>query len=121
MRFLKRSWGFIVTAISFAIVIYLLWCKHVDNALGIGILGSIATFYFGVLKYKMENDKIFNELFTSFNSRYDDKLNDLTNKLRLKPGKKLSNKKVKLIIDYFNLCAEEYLWYKRNRIPGTVW
>jgi hypothetical protein len=121
MRFLKQNWGFLITAISFTIVIYLLWCKQVDNTLAFGILGTIATFYFGVLKYKMENDKIFNELFTSFNQRYDGTLNDLINELRLIPGKELDNDEEKLIIDYFNLCAEEYLWYSRNRIPSTVW
>jgi hypothetical protein len=26
-----------------------------------------------------------------------------------------------LVIDYFNLCAEEFLWYKKNRIPNDVW
>jgi hypothetical protein len=26
-----------------------------------------------------------------------------------------------LIIDYFNLCSEEFLWFKRGRIPNDVW
>jgi hypothetical protein len=26
-----------------------------------------------------------------------------------------------VVIDYSNLCAEEYLWYKRQRIPKDVW
>ena len=26
-----------------------------------------------------------------------------------------------LIIDYLNFCAEEYLWYKKNRIDENVW
>ncbi len=121
MKFIKQNWGFIITAISFVIVIYLLWCKQVENTLAIGILGTIATFYFGVLKYKMENDKIFNELFTSFTTRYDDKLNDLFNELRLDLVKKIELDDKKLIIDYFNLCAEEYMWYSRNRIPKSVW
>lgn len=121
MRFIKQNWGFLLTAISFTIVIYLLWYNQIDSTLAIGLLGSIATLYFGVLKYKMENDKIFNELFTSFNQRYDGKLNDLLNTLRLEPEKELSKDYEKIIVEYFNLCSEEYLWYSRNRIPGKVW
>ncbi|WP_320112292.1 hypothetical protein [Draconibacterium orientale] len=121
MRFLKQTWGFFIPTILFAVVIGLLWCGKLDNTLAIGLLGTIATLYFGILKYKMENDKIFNELFTSFNARYNDELNDLINTLRLKSKKELSYDEVKMIIDYFNLCAEEYLWYSRNRIPRTVW
>ncbi|MBK8516192.1 MAG: hypothetical protein IPL55_07840 [Saprospiraceae bacterium] len=26
-----------------------------------------------------------------------------------------------IIIDYLNLCAEEYLWYKKGRIDTEVW
>jgi hypothetical protein len=121
MRQLKQNWGFLLSAFAFAIVIYLLWGKQVEGTLALGIIGTIVSLYFGVLKYKMENDRMFNELFTTFNQRYNGKLNDLINELRLVPGKKLSNDEEKLIIDYFNLCAEEYLWYSRNRIPEKVW
>ncbi len=30
------------------------------------------------------------------------------------------NDKLK-VIDYINMCAEEYLWYKKGRIPEEVW
>jgi hypothetical protein len=26
-----------------------------------------------------------------------------------------------VIQDYLNLCAEEYFWFKKNRIPTEVW
>ena len=121
MRLIKQTWGFILTAISFAIVIYLIWYKQVNTAMAIGIMGVFVSFYFGILKYKLENDKIFKDLFVTFNERYNDELNDLLNTLRIEEDRVLKNNEIKLIVDYFNLCAEEYLWYSRNRIPTTVW
>ena len=98
--------------------------KHhiIDNQLFIGVIGSIATLYFGIIKYQIENDKFRLELFKSFNDRYNGDMNDVFNSLEnssniLDPK---INKEL-VIIDYFNLCAEEYYWYKNNRIPQNVW
>jgi hypothetical protein len=121
MRQLKQNWGFLLSAFAFAIVIYLLWGKQVEGTLALGIIGTIVSLYFGVLKYKMENDRMFNELFTNFTKRYDETLNDLINQIRFDPEKTLSIDEKKLLIDYINLCAEEYLWYSKNRIPEKVW
>ena len=32
----------------------------------------------------------------------------------------LNIRQEKTVIDYFNLCAEEYMWEKRGRIPPKV-
>ena len=122
---IKQNYEIVVTAIAFAIVIIVYLCGNFDNSLFLGALGIIATFYFGVLKYKIENDKMFQELFISFNNRYETKFNDLINTLRGNPENALDEDGKKdnenLIIDYFNLCAEEYLWYSKNRVPKSVW
>jgi hypothetical protein len=78
---------------------------------------------FGVRQYKIENDKVFKELFKEFNNRYDTVFNDFLNKLDEEKEVKLVldlNEKLK-VIDYINMCAEEYLWYKKGRIPEEVW
>ncbi len=64
---------------------------------------------------------MFKSLFESFNARYDSKLNDILNEIKLDPEKVLEIRDIELIIDYFNLCSEEYLWYKEKRIPQYVW
>ena len=124
-NFIKQNFGNIFTAFLFAAVIAITLCFNLDYKLFLGILGIIATFYFGMLKHKIENDRVFQELFTTFNKRYDMAFNDLINSLRDDPEKQLEINKEKtdknLIIDYFNLCAEEYLWYSKNRIPKCVW
>lgn len=89
------------------------------------VLATGISISFGVRQYKMENDKMFKELFESFNSRYDTKFNNKLNEIdsKYKVSKELlidENDKL-LIIDYLNLCSEEYLWYQKGRIPEIVW
>lgn len=87
----------------------------------IGVIGAIAAIYFGLLKYNIENDQMFMKLFKSFNKKYDGSVNDLFNSLRRNPNRKLTESEINSIIDYFNLCSEEYLWYDKGRIPKKVW
>jgi hypothetical protein len=102
------------------------------------IIGGVATFasagviYFLTKRYsehtkKIEQDKLFKDLFTEFNVRYDkinSKIDDIS-KISMKEWHSLKLKKreklIHTIYDYFNLCAEEYYWKKENRIPEKVW
>jgi hypothetical protein len=79
----------------------------------------------GLRQYEMENDRIFKELFIAFNEKYDTKFNGRLNEIDEKYKKEndyaLTSIEISLVIDYFNLCAEEYLWYTKKRIPKIVW
>jgi len=76
---------------------------------------------------KLADDRMMKDLFTEFNQRYDKINNDLDiiSKLSseewgdLKPKDKA--KKEGVVVDFFNLCAEEYYWHKEGRIKGNVW
>ncbi|MEI7676835.1 MAG: hypothetical protein WCJ03_08655 [Bacteroidales bacterium] len=72
------------------------------------------------MKYKIEDDRIFIDLFDKFNKKYSGDFNDLFNNLRIN-NIPLTDKQKLLVIDYFNICSEEYLWYKKGRIPKNVW
>ena len=135
-NWVNRNLISIVTAILFIATILLFLFGKVRTELFFGIIGSIATIYLGVIKYKIENDNTFMNLFIHFNQRYNDKLNDIFNKYRYIEKEKIKKDitkvknteseslnvdEEKLIIDYFNLCAEEYLWRSKNRIPKNVW
>ncbi|MUP45389.1 hypothetical protein E0K83_06470 [Gramella sp. BOM4] len=68
------------------------------------------------------------ELFEDFNKRYDSLNNKLYNivtdskdNMKVDSLSQLSKSQKKTIIDYFNLCAEEYFWYKRGRIDNKIW
>lgn len=111
----------VIGVIILMIVILLPICTPIDNDVFFGIIAAVLTFYFGCLKVRLEDQRIFKELFQEFNNKYDSKMNDLLNELKVNPDRKIEDKDREIIIDYFNLCAEEYLWYKENRILKSVW
>ena len=118
----------VISALCFGILL-VVFCFYrlyeFNDTLLLGVLGSIATLYFGLLRTMSENDRIFKELFQEFNARYDDEFNDLLNDLRNdqenNKQRTLNNDERKLIIDYLNLSAEEFLWRSKNRIDKKVW
>ncbi len=79
----------------------------------------------GIRQYKTENDKLFKELFTEFNTKYDKTFNNALEEIIEKSEQnekyQLTPENEKLIIDYLNFCAEEYLWRTMGRIPKEVW
>ena len=67
---------------------------------------------------------MFKDLFESFNTKYNGETNDIFNELVRNPEKRIEEIKPNgenIVIDYFNLCAEEYLWFSKGRIPKKVW
>lgn len=121
MNRIKTNLPTILAFIIASIIVVLYFRIGYDERVLLGMLGIIATMYLGTLRTRLEHDKLFKELFTDFNSKYDKDLNDLFNDLRLNPERALKIDEKKLIFDYFNLCAEEYLWKKKGRIPLDVW
>lgn len=89
------------------------------------VLATGISISFGMRQYKMENDKMFKELFESFNNRYDVKFNNKLNEIdaiyRIDKQLVIEGNDKLLIIDYLNFCSEEYLWYSKGRIPEIVW
>ena len=60
-------------------------------------------------------------MFREFNQRYDG-LNSRLNALLERDGSLLLTPEDKhLLYDYFNLCAEEYLYFKSGYIDSEVW
>jgi hypothetical protein len=90
----------------------------------LGITGILITLYHHWHLRRLNRDKMNKELFTEFNDRYND-LNDslldmVDKKLTLEALEKHPDFK-KDLIDYFNLCAEEYYWFRKKRIDKKVW
>lgn len=95
----------------------------------LGLVGLVITFIFSISNRKLNHQKMEKELFSEFNRRYDtfnDSLNLLDSLTTLDELKStcslIDNKNMHhLLIDYFNLCAEEYYWYRRKRINKLLW
>lgn len=116
---LRRYWIFVILAIiGIGILSNLRVKDKIEIEVFIGILASIITLFISLVSYYQTNDKFFRELFTAFNERYD-KLNNFLEKIE--GNENLEPDERQKIIDYLNLCAEEYMWVKRGRIPFHIW
>jgi hypothetical protein len=98
------------------------------SSIVLGVMGVFITIYYSHQNSKLAHDNMMKELFAEFNTRYD-KLNDQLQIIAFRcPTSKLLNDAQdsqelrKNVIDYFNLCAEEYYWYHhKKRIDKLVW
>jgi hypothetical protein len=85
---------------------------------GIGALGG---FFYFLYRQHLDETKLFNDLFVGFNKRYAE-FNVGLNEIRFGGQENdLSKEEKDLLYSYFNLCAEEYLFYKVGYIEHDVW
>lgn len=110
---------FVINIGSFIIglTLYFIFCHRIE--LLVVTISTGISLAIGLRQYRTENDKIFKELFIKFNESYDSKFNDALR--RIDTSNKLEEGDEILVIDYLNLCAEEYLWFSKDRIPSEVW
>lgn len=87
----------------------------------LGILALPFAFLVAVQKQKTEELALFKQLFTEFNQRYDDMNEDLYTIMHESDGEPLTAKERDQLFDYFNLCGEEYLFYRQGYIYPEVW
>lgn len=94
----------------------------------LGGCGLLVTLAYNKKNSQLANHKMHKELFTEFNKRYDALNNDLniicTYDKAFFLGFDFGDEKTRLegiINDFFNLCAEEYYWKRKKRIPKRVW
>jgi len=83
----------------------------------------LATAGFGYFLYAqhLQETKLFSDLFRQFNERYD-KLNGGLNEILERPvGTMVSLQDRQVLYDYFNLCAEEHMYFKAGYIDAEVW
>lgn len=90
------------------------------------IIASLVLYFgilYNILVYKISVDKFFKELFNEFNNRYNqmnEDLNLIYNGEFIQFSRSTKTEK-SVIIDYLNLCSEEYYWFKKGRIDLKVW
>lgn len=95
--------------------------EHRSRELLLSIVGGLAAFFHFVYSQHNHNTERFMDLFREFNARYD-VLNDRLNELVSRPnGPIVESKELETLYDYFNLCAEEYLYFRSGYIDSEVW
>lgn len=87
------------------------------EALGSMVAVALGFIYF-VQRQKLDETRLFSDLFCAFNKRYD-RLNAKLSRIATKSV--LDGGDEDIAIDYFNLCAEEYLFYREGYILPDVW
>jgi len=85
------------------------------------IVGTVLGLSYFALKQHLEEVRLFKELFSEFNARYDKMSKQLYALLATRPDKDLTGEEITLLYGYFNLCAEEYLYYRKGFIYTEVW
>lgn len=86
--------------------------------IGAAVASTLAFCYFAH-EQKLAETLLFKDLFIGFNQRYD-RLNGPLAAIA-EQETPLSSEQKNLIVDYFNLCAEEYLFYKEGYIHREAW
>jgi len=114
-------WWFLSAIALAGAAFYLLPANKQTPELLISLLGSIAAFFHFLYAQHNTNTERFIVLFKEFNARFE-LLNDELNRIRNLPADKLQeSRNLQSLCDYFNLCAEEYWYFKDGYIDEEVW
>ena len=118
-HFIFRNYWWIALAIGggTALLAFQVGGDERVGLVGAVIAGTLGFCYF-VQQQKLAETSLFHQIFTSFNARYDQLNGPLA---ALLSERDLTTEQRSLIVDYFNLCAEEYLFYQQGYIPWQVW
>jgi hypothetical protein len=111
-------WLALVIAITAISVILAYWPPERLGFIGATITTTLAFCYF-VQKQKLDELTLFQSLFVEFNNRYA-LMNDELDDIRVGTHD-IDSKQRKKIVGYFNLCAEEYLFYDEGFIHRAAW
>jgi len=92
-----------------------------DQSLVVAVTGAIGGFVYFLYAQHHQNTQLFVSLFDKFNERYNNLNEKLNAIVKRDQNLKLEEGEVDDLYDYFNLCAEEYLFYKAGYIDHEVW
>lgn len=116
--FFDNYWWLLSVVVVAAVILFTLLKEQLSTSAG--VVGAILSWIYFLQKQKLEELKLFRDLFKEFNERYD-VLNERLAKMAENPSVEVSQEECDLLIDYFNLCSEEYLYYQKGYIDPSVW
>lgn len=116
--FFDHYWWLLSIAVIAAVIALSLLKEQLSTSAG--VVGAILSLIYFLQKQKLEELKLFRELFKEFNERYD-VLNERLAKVAENPSLEVNQEERDLLIDYFNLCSEEYLYFQKGYIDPSVW
>ncbi len=116
--FFENYWWLLCVAVASTVTTLLVLREPLPTvATVVGALLSVAYF---LQKQKLEEMRLFRELFKECNGRYD-AMNESLAAIIEKGDAGLSREERLKVVDYLNLCGEEYLYFRRGYIEPSVW
>ncbi|MFN9133125.1 MAG: hypothetical protein ACK5XO_10655, partial [Phycisphaerales bacterium] len=94
----------------------------VTTEVALAVLGLVGGLGYFVYQQHLSQTELFAHLFEKFNTRYD-AMNERLAELRAsrKSLEEWAESGRQGVIDYFNLCAEEWLFFQAGYIDQRVW
>jgi len=115
---LHHFWWVLLLLLAVSIT-FLVWTEQ-PLAVVAPIVGSILSLFYFIQKQKLDETRLFREIFCECNKRYD-KLNEKLADIVEREHPELNKEEEKILVDYFNLCGEEYLYFSHGFIFPNVW
>ncbi len=111
----------ILSVVLFSVLVIAFIAGYRDWVLLVTGVGTVLSTIYFLQGQRLEETKLFKELFAEFNRRYDNLNNKLMHILDMPKDEELNPEQESTLIDYFNLCSEEYLFYKLGYIREGAW
>ncbi len=116
--FFEHYWWVLCLLLLLTVTV-LLWRSESVTTIAT-VAGAILSAIYFIQKQKLEELRLFRELFKEFNERYDG-LNEKLARIVEAKESMVSVVEREMLIDYFNLCGEEYLYVQQGYIYPSVW
>ena len=113
-------WVFLLLCTVFLMLAYTLGGRQLKIEWVVSVLGGAGGLTTFLYSQHLQETKLFTELFQAFNKRYDT-LNQPLNQIASSASTEFSADSQQRLMDYFNLCAEEYLYFRAGYIDDDVW
>lgn len=121
LRHRRHVWPWVLGLSIVLVGAYLLWFGgNVGSELLVAAMSALLGTAFFFHRGHGDDARFMKELFEHFNKRYDD-LNDELQKVLDAPAAPLEDHEKMILIDYFNLCAEEWVFRQAGYIYDPVW
>ena len=120
LRHFFFRYGILILLFLSFITLFFFW-PQLDWQNKLALIGATLSFTYFIQKQKLEELNLFNELFKTFNDRYE-ALEKSLQEIKDEPtSSKISFEQKEILIKYFNLCGEEFLYYRLGYIYPEVW
>ena len=116
--FYANYWWVVGLALMLSLTYF--WAEGTPSQVAIPAVATLLSLIYFLQKQKIEELRLFREIFAECNSRYDE-MNENLNKIINCTTENLADAEKEVLINYFNLCGEEYLYYKHGYIYPDVW